>query len=175
MGSMASQITSLLNRLSRCRSKKTTGLCEGNSPVTGLFPALRASNAENDSIWWRHHESNEHIQYIFSNTFLTPHRLWAHFATHTLLKMCSIIWGYTKCFAQSVVERQPFGLSVEKSSGSMKRECLFDDICLNLMYTPSVVICKTCGTTINTNFVKMVTFSFYRCKLTYRCPSKGLE
>ena len=30
-------------------------LC-GNSPVTGEFPAQRTSNAENVSIWWRHHE-----------------------------------------------------------------------------------------------------------------------
>ena len=49
-----------LNRLIRCRSKKTsklrvTGLCEGNSLETGEFPAQRASNAENISIWWRHH------------------------------------------------------------------------------------------------------------------------
>ena len=50
----------LLNRLFRRRSKKTsklrvTGLCVGNSPVTGEFPAQMASNAENASIWWRHH------------------------------------------------------------------------------------------------------------------------
>ena len=50
----------LLNRLFRRRSKKTsklrvTGLGEGNSPVTGEFPAQRVSNAENVSIWWRHH------------------------------------------------------------------------------------------------------------------------
>ena len=50
----------LLVRLSWRSSKKTsklrvTGLCEGNSPVTGEFPAQRASNAENVSIWWRHH------------------------------------------------------------------------------------------------------------------------
>ena len=50
----------LLNRLFRRRSKKTrklcvTGLCEGISPVTGEFPAQRARNAENVSIWWRHH------------------------------------------------------------------------------------------------------------------------
>ena len=49
----------LLNRLSGCRSKKTsklrvTGLCAGNSPETGEFPAQIASNAENVSIWWRH-------------------------------------------------------------------------------------------------------------------------
>ena len=30
-------------------------LCMGNSPVTGEFPAQMASNAENVSIWWRHH------------------------------------------------------------------------------------------------------------------------
>ena len=51
----------LLNRLFRRRPKKTsnlrvTGLCEGNSPVTGEFSAQRASSAENVSIWWRHPE-----------------------------------------------------------------------------------------------------------------------
>ena len=50
----------LLNRLFRRRSTKTsklsvTGLCAGNSPVTGEFPAQMASNAENVSIWLRHH------------------------------------------------------------------------------------------------------------------------
>ena len=34
---------------------RVTGLCAGNSPVTGEFPAQMASNAENVSIWWRHH------------------------------------------------------------------------------------------------------------------------
>ena len=50
----------LLNRIVGRRSKKTsklrvTGLCAGNSPVTGEFPAQMASNAENVSILWRHH------------------------------------------------------------------------------------------------------------------------
>ena len=50
----------LLNRLFRRRSKNTsklrvTGLCVGNSPATGVFSAQKASNAENVSIWWRHH------------------------------------------------------------------------------------------------------------------------
>ena len=54
----------LLNRLFRRRSKKTsklrvTGLCAGNSPETGEFPAQMASNAEKFSIWWRHHELRE--------------------------------------------------------------------------------------------------------------------
>ena len=51
----------LLNRLFICRSKKTsklrvTGLCAGNSPVTSEFPVQMANNAENFTIWWRHHQ-----------------------------------------------------------------------------------------------------------------------
>ena len=51
----------LLSCSFRRRSKETlklrvTGLCAGNSPGTGEFSAQRASNAENVSIWWRHHE-----------------------------------------------------------------------------------------------------------------------
>ena len=50
----------LLNRLFRRRSKENiklcvTGLCARNSLETGEFPAQMASNAENVSIWWRHH------------------------------------------------------------------------------------------------------------------------
>ena len=61
MSAMASQITSRTivysTVYSRRRPKKTsklrvTGLCEGN------LPAQRASNAENVSIWWRHHGSS---------------------------------------------------------------------------------------------------------------------
>ena len=69
MSDMASQITGvsnhrrlerLLNRFFRRRSKKTlkfrdTGLCAGNSPVTSEFSSQRFSDAENVSIWWRHH------------------------------------------------------------------------------------------------------------------------
>ena len=66
MGAMTSQITSLTivysTVYSMRRSKKTsklrvTGLCARNSPVTGEFPAQMASNAENVSIWWRHHQN----------------------------------------------------------------------------------------------------------------------
>ena len=50
----------LLNGWYRRILKKTlklgvTGLCEGNPPVAGGFLSQRASDAENVSIWWRHH------------------------------------------------------------------------------------------------------------------------
>ena len=53
----------LLNRLFKSRSQKTstlrvTGLCEGISLVIDELPAQRARNAENISIWWRHHVIN---------------------------------------------------------------------------------------------------------------------
>ena len=55
----------LFNTLFRRRSNKASnprvpGLCAGNSPVTGEFPAQMASNAKNVSIWWRHHEIQVH-------------------------------------------------------------------------------------------------------------------
>ena len=61
MGAMASQITGASIVYSMRRSKKASklrvpGLCEGHSPVTDEFPAQRASNAEDVSISWRHHE-----------------------------------------------------------------------------------------------------------------------
>ena len=51
----------LPKRLFRHRSKKALklcviDLCAENSLVSGKFPAHRASDAENVSIWWRHHE-----------------------------------------------------------------------------------------------------------------------
>ena len=64
MATIASQITSFTIVYStvffRRRSKeisklRVTGLCVENSPETGEFPAQMASNAENVSIWWRHH------------------------------------------------------------------------------------------------------------------------
>ena len=61
MDTKVSQITSLAIVHSTVYSGadqkniKTPGICEGNSPVTGEFPTQRASNAENVSIWWRHH------------------------------------------------------------------------------------------------------------------------
>ena len=61
----------LLNRLFRRKSKKTsklrvTGLCAGNSPGTGEFPAQMASYAENVSIWWRHHGAQRKICELYA-------------------------------------------------------------------------------------------------------------
>ena len=69
----------LLNRLFWHRSKKTsklrvTGLCVRNSPVTGEFPAQKASNAENVSFGWRHHGSEVnvwHLLLILHHPFIT--------------------------------------------------------------------------------------------------------
>ena len=53
-----------LMRWFRRRSKgisklRVTDFCVGSSPVTSEFPAQRVSNAENVSIWWRHHEQHK--------------------------------------------------------------------------------------------------------------------
>ena len=68
----------LINRLFRCTSKeksklRITGRCAGNSPVAGEFPAERASNAANVSIWWSHYVHRAHTGtstfYHFMNDF----------------------------------------------------------------------------------------------------------
>ena len=47
------RLISWSNKTSKFR---VAGLWEENSPETSDFPAQRASNAGNVSIWWRHHE-----------------------------------------------------------------------------------------------------------------------
>ena len=92
------RLDSLHNRLFRRRSKKTskfrvTGLCEGKSTVNGEFPAQRVSNAENVSIWWRHHGQ--------SLSWLQDLRIWKRFPhywpflrkTHHSQQKRSIIWS----------------------------------------------------------------------------------
>ena len=88
----------LLNRLFRCWSKKTpklrvTGLCAGNSPVAGEFPAQMASDAENVSIWWRHHDATSTLTSPPSwGTASSPH--------HTSAPGCprnQLVSGIVKC------------------------------------------------------------------------------
>ena len=75
---MASQITSPTIVSSAVHSGaddetsklRGTGLCAGNSPVTGEFPTQRASNAEYVSIWWRHHEHSKHAMQCGTSVIL---------------------------------------------------------------------------------------------------------
>ena len=63
MSAMASQITGISIVCSTIRRSKKTSKLRGtglnlwrNPPVADGFPSQRASNAENVSIWWRHHD-----------------------------------------------------------------------------------------------------------------------
>ena len=93
----------LLNRLFRRRSKKTskprvTGLCVGNSPGTGEFPAQMASNAENVSIWWRHHGPNEawYEDDLMGHGAMEPQCL--NKATNTRVWFCIMVNGEPNIF-----------------------------------------------------------------------------
>ena len=67
------------------KAPRVTGLCEGNSPVTGEFPAQRASNAENVSIWWCHHDVSLR---------------W--FILHPCYKLHCVPFRYAQCLCQVV-------------------------------------------------------------------------
>ena len=120
----------LFNRLFRCKSKKTskfrvTGLCEGNSPVTGEFPTQRASNAEYVSIRWCHHgvpspAPNSQSVYKcvprsenpgFSSPVATPLIL-APFSSSTSAESSFFAWQHLQ---------QPHAAVMTRSSGS--QEC----------------------------------------------------
>ena len=88
----------LLNRLFRRKSKKTsklrvTGLCAGNSPGTGEFPAQMASYAENVSIWWRHHVWKSY-RTIQNGVYMKPNwsksMPWLHVRSMIIIKICCL-------------------------------------------------------------------------------------
>ena len=119
MSAIVSQITSLTivcssdysatdQRKHQSTSKLcVTGLCEGNSPGTGEFPAQKASNAENASIWWRHHVTGEStaicFQYQYLCTFYfvrgqhandtTTKPLSCDLCTNSTDQQCLIMWS----------------------------------------------------------------------------------
>ena len=80
----------LLSRLFRHRSEKIsklclTGLCVGNSSVTGEFPGQMASNAEKVSIWWRHHVIFQYGSLQCLGKSLWPcNDIWRHGSLSTL-------------------------------------------------------------------------------------------
>ena len=95
----------LLNRLFRCRSKKTpklrvTCLCAANSPVTGEFSAQMANNEENVSCWWRHHAieilllhvvaSNVRVLKVLSNVYRSSI---TNYIDHPIARFMGPTWG----------------------------------------------------------------------------------
>ena len=84
----------LLNRLFRCRSKKTsklrvTGLCAGNS--RGEFPAQMVSTADNVSIWWSHR-----LNMCFPSPSLR--RCMLHLGFIKFGNLCRTLWGTLTSF-----------------------------------------------------------------------------
>ena len=81
----------------RCASKikiikeniKTLRHCEGNPPVAGRFPTQRASNAENVSIWWRHHVPRADD---ISTTKQSTVNTWAMYLGCTISSVLTISW-----------------------------------------------------------------------------------
>ena len=86
VSAMASKITGVLTepfvQAQKISKLRLTGLCKWNTPVTGDFPAQRASNAEIVSIWWRLHK----------NQFQASSSWW----------LCWTTWGCTKECGTSV-------------------------------------------------------------------------
>ena len=114
-----------LNHLFRCRSKKTsklrvTGLCEGKSPVTGDFPAQRASSAENVPIWWRHHEI-----FLPKHLFSTKLTIWMMSLLQLSLK------GYTYHFI-TFSKSFPLMWKLDFSTSSNELQCPGPVFCLLL-------------------------------------------
>ena len=90
----------LLNRLFKVQIKENIKalrqwpLC-GEFTMTGEFPAQRASNAENVSIWWRHHEIIEPLPHLpgtnWSNSSHTESPLSAYKSVESHFANC--VWS----------------------------------------------------------------------------------
>ena len=110
----------LHNRVFRRRSKKTskfrvTGLCVGNSPVTGKFPSQMASSAENVSIWWRHNVTCYmlHIlskDYAYDSRFVLLfncfNKLYAAYIRRTTLSVIRQAYSYPWLFKLEIWPQQ---------------------------------------------------------------------
>ena len=116
MGAMASQITSFtivystvyLGVDKKTRPKlRVTGLCAGNSPVTGEFSAQMVSNAENVFIRWRHHGYVDHSQYPV---------YWWPSGSHCMYRHASE-WNYSDC---PLLGKK---LQVNYAMGMVRRDC----------------------------------------------------
>ena len=104
MSGIASQITSLTIVFStlyldtdqgKHQSSASLAFCAGNSPEAGEFPAQMASNAENVSIWWRHHD-NCNMSTTFSTRSLMSELWMSHYILHHDNTTHWSLFGHTK-------------------------------------------------------------------------------
>ena len=132
-----------------------TGLCTGNSPVTGEFPAQMASNAENVSIWWRRHgDWHSSASRLQMNRFKTVRIFYIDYTnigTRTIISSnipcCVCMWN------SSVTSEFPSQRPVTRSFD------VFFDLCLNKRLskqswgwwfeTPSYSLWRHCNEPIN--------------------------
>ena len=117
-----------LNRLFRRRSKKisklrVTGLCAGNSQETDEFPAQMASNAENVSIWLRHHAPSITL---FRSVVRPTNRYTATVATERKIDNASTHRTRSHSHAQSMVR---MNVSRVTSVITLYLMCVFKQLC----------------------------------------------
>ena len=125
----------LLNHIFRHRSKKTsklrlTGLCAGNSPWTTEFPAQMASNAENGSIWWRHHDCPNHLYSYQTHIIQVVKMFWKckkyacilkyifsceQAALRTLLSVCPSFTHFSLCSHHHIITKFSGMITNDKS------------------------------------------------------------
>ena len=60
-------------QLKKHQKVRVIGFCVRNSLVIGEFPTQKASNAENVSIWWRHHGRISHTGFTVESCYHTLH------------------------------------------------------------------------------------------------------
>ena len=79
----------------------------GNSPGTGEFPAQMASNAENVSIWWRHHGEQLLLVNVSFQTYaeiLTKISKYI-FPDYYNLTTWRLHWVIKQCYENKLIER----------------------------------------------------------------------
>ena len=116
IGAMASQVTNptleyamvyvVFRRWSKKKFKapRHWPLCgAGNSMATGEFPAQMASNAENVSIWWRHHVKNMCIFFWNRRSMSGLRELWQVCYSIPLQVQTSHIFALTDWNAANMV------------------------------------------------------------------------
>ena len=147
MGTMTSQITSLMivystvyssRRLKKTSKLRVTGLCEGNSPVTGEFPAQRASDTENVFFWWSHHDGGKMPQEFGCALYIACHyKTFSMLCIHYCNAICGIMFHWSilehnKTFGSHLKKKHIFehGLQIDfmNTSCEIALKCMPQDI-----------------------------------------------